>query len=158
MAQLCLTLCDPWTIAAQAPGKNTGGGYHSLLQGIFLIQGSSLGFLHCRLILYCLSHLGSPVYNIIIIPILFTAEPIDKTMIIFSFLELIVKLTRFCLSSFPATNHKINPHPHSVKKMLLIFFSVWLEVIAPGSNSLWPGLVSRHCITWFRCWMNWLAD
>ena len=43
-----------------SPGKNTGVGCHSLLQGIFLTQGSKPGFLHCRQILYCLSHLGSP--------------------------------------------------------------------------------------------------
>ena len=31
-------------------------GCHSLLQGIFPTQGSNLGFLHCRQILYCLSN------------------------------------------------------------------------------------------------------
>jgi len=31
-------------------------GCHALLQGIFLTQGSNLCFLHCRLILYHLSH------------------------------------------------------------------------------------------------------
>ena len=30
--------------------------------GIFLIQGSNLGLLHCRQILYHLSHLGSIKY------------------------------------------------------------------------------------------------
>ena len=29
---------------------------HPLLQGIFPTQGSNLGLLHCRQILYCLSH------------------------------------------------------------------------------------------------------
>ena len=38
------------------PGKNTGGGSHSLLQGIFLTQRLNPGFLHCRWILYHLSH------------------------------------------------------------------------------------------------------
>ena len=33
-------------------GKNTGEGSHSLLQGIFLTQESSLGLPHCRQILY----------------------------------------------------------------------------------------------------------
>ena len=32
----------------------------SLLQGIFPIQGSNPGLLHCRWILYQLSHKGSP--------------------------------------------------------------------------------------------------
>ena len=41
------------------PGENTGGGCHSLLQGIFPAQGSNPGLLHCRWTLYCLSHQGS---------------------------------------------------------------------------------------------------
>ena len=40
------------------PGKNTGVGCHSFLQRIFLIQGLNLGLLHCREILYRLSHQG----------------------------------------------------------------------------------------------------
>ena len=35
-------------------------GSHSLLQGIFPIQGLNLGLLHCRQIPYHLSHQGSP--------------------------------------------------------------------------------------------------
>ena len=35
-------------------------GSHSLLHGIFPIQGSNPHLLHCREILYCLSHQGSP--------------------------------------------------------------------------------------------------
>ena len=38
-----ILLC-PWN----SPGKNTRLGCHSLLQEIFLIQGSILGLLHCR--------------------------------------------------------------------------------------------------------------
>ena len=47
-------LC-PW----DSPGKNTGVGCHALLQGIFPTQGSNPGLLHCRRILYRLSHQGS---------------------------------------------------------------------------------------------------
>ena len=43
-----------------SPGKNTGVGCHALLQGIFPTQGSNPGLLHCRRILYHLSHWGSP--------------------------------------------------------------------------------------------------
>ena len=35
-------------------------GYHFLLQGIFLTQGSNLGLVHCTQTLYPLSHQGSP--------------------------------------------------------------------------------------------------
>ena len=48
-------LC-PWN----SPGKNTGVGCHALLQGIFLTQGLNRGLLHCRWILYLLSHQGNP--------------------------------------------------------------------------------------------------
>ena len=51
-------LLSPW----DSPGKDTGVGFHSLLQGIFLIQGSSLGLLHCRQIPYHLSRQESPYF------------------------------------------------------------------------------------------------
>ena len=43
---------NPWN----SPGQNTGVGSLSLLQGIFPTQGSNPGLLHCRQILYQLSH------------------------------------------------------------------------------------------------------
>ena len=75
--QSCLTQCDP--IDGSPPGSSVPGilqgrilewvaipfskgsslGCHSLLQGIFLTQGSNPGLLHCRQTLYCLSHQGS---------------------------------------------------------------------------------------------------
>ena len=42
------------------PGKNAGVGNHSFLQGILMTQRSNLCLLHCRQILYCLSHEGIP--------------------------------------------------------------------------------------------------
>ena len=52
-----LTLCDPKFLCLwNSPGKNTGVGCHSLLQGIFSTQGSNPGLLHCRKILYHLSY------------------------------------------------------------------------------------------------------
>ena len=61
VTQSCLTLCDPWTIPSpwNSPGQNTGVGSLSLLKGIFPTQGSNPGLLHCRWILYQLSHKGS---------------------------------------------------------------------------------------------------
>ena len=44
-----------------SPVQNTGVGSLSLLQGIFPTQGLNPGPLHCRWILYQLSHKGSPV-------------------------------------------------------------------------------------------------
>ena len=45
-----------------SPGQNTGVGSFSLFQGIFPTQGPNSGFLHCRQILYHLSHKGSSVF------------------------------------------------------------------------------------------------
>ena len=56
--QSCLTLCDPMDCSPpgflcpwDCPGKNTGMGYHAILQGIFLTHRSNLGLLLCRWIL-----------------------------------------------------------------------------------------------------------
>ena len=68
-AQLCLTLCEPmdytvhgilqarmleWVARGSSPGD-------LLLQGIFPTQGSNSGLLHCRQILYQVSHQGDPI-------------------------------------------------------------------------------------------------
>ena len=65
--QSCLTLCNPIdcslpgsSVHEDSPGKNTGAGCHTLLQGIFPSQGLNPGLLHCRWILYSVSHQGSP--------------------------------------------------------------------------------------------------
>ena len=54
VTQSCPALCDPVDCSPprllcpwHSPGKNTGMGKHSLLQGISLIQGPKPGFLHC---------------------------------------------------------------------------------------------------------------
>ena len=49
-------LYSPWN----SPGQKTGVDSLSLLQGIFPTQELNLGLLHCRWILYQLSHMGSP--------------------------------------------------------------------------------------------------
>ena len=60
--QSCLTLCDPHGLYNpwNSPGQNTGVGSLSLLQGIFPTEGLNPGLLHCRRILYQLTHKGSP--------------------------------------------------------------------------------------------------
>ena len=49
-------LHSPWN----SRGQNTGMGSLSLLQGIFPTQGLNRGLLHCRQLLYQLSHKGRP--------------------------------------------------------------------------------------------------
>ena len=67
VTQLCLTLCNPIdcslpgsSVHADSPGKNSGVGCHGLLQGIFQPRDRTPGLLHCREILYHLSHQGNP--------------------------------------------------------------------------------------------------
>ena len=54
--------CSPSgsSVHGDSPDKNTRMGCHFLLQGIFPIQGWNPGLPHCRWILYCVSHQGSP--------------------------------------------------------------------------------------------------
>ena len=67
VTQSCPTLWDPTncsppgsSVHGDSPGKNTGVGCHALLWGIVPTQGSNPGLLHCRQIVYDLSHQGSP--------------------------------------------------------------------------------------------------
>ena len=60
VAQSCPTLRHPMDSPQNSPGQNTGVGSLLLLQGIFPTQGSKPGLLHCRWILYQLSHKGYP--------------------------------------------------------------------------------------------------
>ena len=67
VAQSCPTLCNLMdcsppgsSVHGDSPGKNTGVGCYAFFQGNFLIQGLNPGLLHCKQILYCLSHQGSP--------------------------------------------------------------------------------------------------
>ena len=66
VAQLCLTLCNLMdcsppgsSVHGESPGKNTGVGCHALLQGDLPNPGIETSLLHCRWILYQLSHQGS---------------------------------------------------------------------------------------------------
>ena len=55
--------CSPpgSSVHGDSPCKNTGVGYHLLLQRIFPTQGLNPGLPHCRQTLYHLSHQGSPL-------------------------------------------------------------------------------------------------
>ena len=69
VAQSSPTVCDPMdcslpgsSVHGDSPGKNTGGGCHAVLQGIFLTQKSNPGLPHFRQTLYRLSHQGSLIH------------------------------------------------------------------------------------------------
>ena len=82
VTQSCLTLWDP--MDCSLPGSSVHGILQvrilewvaSLLQGIFLTQGSNPGLLHCRQIPYHLRHQGSPCnYLLQYIPSPFISYP-----------------------------------------------------------------------------------
>ena len=80
LAQSCPTLCDPIDCGPPGPlvhGKNTGVGWHFLLQGIFLIQGLNLCLLNWQADSLPLSHLES----LIIIMTAFPGQPLSKYML-----------------------------------------------------------------------------
>ena len=60
--QLCPTLCDPMNSSLpvlcprDSPGKNFGVGCHSLLQGLFLTQGSNSCLLHWQAGFFFFNH------------------------------------------------------------------------------------------------------
>ena len=55
----------PWN----SPGRNTGVGGRSLLQGIFSTPGSSPGLLNCRWILYCLNQTGMNLFPLFLLQV-----------------------------------------------------------------------------------------
>ena len=64
VTQLCPTLWDPCTRLLcpwKSPGKNTGVGCHSLLQGIFLTLGLNLSLLHWQADPLPFEPLGKPI-------------------------------------------------------------------------------------------------
>ena len=97
VTQLCLTLCGsmdsvmsnslrlhalqptrllfPWDYR----DKNSGVNCHFLLQGVFLTQGLNPGLLHCRQILYCMSHQGSPSSHMGVLNIYFPINLVTQS-------------------------------------------------------------------------------
>ena len=81
VARSCLTLWPhglycPWN----SPGQNTGLGSVSLFQGTVPTQRSNPGLLHCRRILYQLSHKGSPrILEWVTCPVSRSSRPRNRT-------------------------------------------------------------------------------
>ena len=90
----------PWTVAHQAPlsmrfsRQEYQVGCHSLLQRLFPTQGLNLSLLHCRWILYCLSHQGSLSWVIFTLRIRFC--PASKTVFSWCIVFLFLSLNLFC--------------------------------------------------------------
>ena len=130
-------LYSPWN----SPGQNTRVDSLSLLQGIFSTQGSNPGLLHCRWILYQLSHRGSP-QNILGHPNLL--EPVDKQCISYTVLRMWTfewdRLNfELCLNQQLAVHSFLLCYTHLFKKIsseclpcvrpwwILCIYLIWLD-------------------------------
>ena len=74
IAQWCPTLCDPMDSSPPSSsdhgdslGKNTGMGWHALLQGIFSTQGSNPGLPHYRWIFFLILFCFILLYNTVLV-------------------------------------------------------------------------------------------
>ena len=112
----------PWLYSSwNSPGQNTGVGSHFLLQGIFPTQGSNPGLLHCRPILYQLSHRGSLIRYMICKYFL----PFYRLPFHFSVVFIIEqKLSFFILKWMTARSKCV---------FLILWFNAWKVVLHAGS-------------------------
>ena len=90
VTQSCLTLCSSLhcsspgsSVHGDSLGRNTGMRCHVLLQGILPTQEWNPGLLHCRWILYCLNHQGSPrILELVAYPFCRgSSHPGDRTVV-----------------------------------------------------------------------------
>ena len=113
----------PWTVVHQvalcpwnSPGKSTGMGCHSLLQGIFPIQGLNPGLPQCRRVLYQLSHKRSPIMDWVTYPFSRRSSALRNQ-------------TRVsCIAGEFFTNRAIREAPHC--NIILPLTGLWLKGIS----------------------------
>ena len=134
--QSCQTLCDPVgcslpgsSVHGDSPGKATGVGCHAHLQWIFPIQGSNPGLLHCRRILYHLSHQGSP-------------EPMNKLML-FIFKEK-KRASIFYANPFPFTDNLLQ---RSVYEIITASLQTSHSLLYPLQSGFQPHLNCEPILT-----------
>ena len=108
-----------------SPGQKAGVGSHSLLQGIFPIQGSNPGLPHCRQILCQLSHKGSPrILKWTAYPLSSGSwQPRNQTGV-------------SCIAGGFFTNECIRGSPDNVYILSNSFFSLPSKMDQPGAHSL----------------------
>ena len=111
VTQSCLTFCNP--------GKNTGVGTLSLLQGIFPTQGSNPGLLDCGWIFYQLSHKGSAI-----------------CALIFVFLLFLLSQVSYSSTSERANNHQSENSLQNIDSKIVLGWMKLLSVIIGQKNIL----------------------
>ena len=140
----CLTLWGPhgpyparllclWN----SPGTNTRMGSHSLLQRIFLTQGSNPALLHCGQILYYLSHHTSPVGQLLLI----SSAPLSNyNHLLLDLLPLVFHLRLFWFTT-------LKSHKSDIKSDIVSpFWNIFYKVLSRTESSL----DSTACQLWTR--------
>ena len=117
-------LC-PWN----SPGKSTGVGCHSFLQGIFPTQGSNLSLLHCRQILYQPSLQGSPIFKLYFLQ-----------FCLFVYVFLAVP----CLRSCVGFSLVVESRGYSLVAVCGLLIAVTSLVAEHGLQVVWTSVVAAH--------------
>ena len=117
----CLAFCDPMdcsppgsSVHGVFPGKNTGVGYHFLLQGIFPTQGQNprlLCLLHWQAGSLLLSHSGSPADSLTTRPICAACKNVSMAIFLYAWLMRWLGQQRWLPSvdHLPADLQKVGP-------------------------------------------------
>ena len=138
VTESCPTLCHPVdcsppgsSVLGESPGKNTRVGCHALLQGIFPIWGLNPSLLHCRWILYCLSHQGSLSTFVRSLPLLCFTVPIlawNVPLIPPIFLNRSLVFSRLLFSSFLCIFHWGRPSYLTLLSSETLFIWLYLSL------------------------------
>ena len=152
------------SIHRDSPGKNTRVGCHALLQGIFLTQGSNPCLLHCRWILYHLSHQQSPrILEWVAYPIQSLAIFFPRLLFFFIYFNWRIITLQYC-DGFCHTStwighrytcipHILNPTPTSLPTPIPLgcLRAPALGVLLHASNLHWSSIL--HIVMYmFQCY------
>ena len=141
----------PWN----SPGKKTGVGWHSLLQGIFLTQGLTQVSCIGRQILYPLSHKGCPSNSLCLTYLSLPAStPSPQQPLIFYYNCVIIFQLWFIILSFPDCHivrsyfHLvlwITFHPHLLLAWYLISCDHWIISHCTEHICFWDARLDNSC-------------
>ena len=120
-------------------------GSHSLLQGLFSTQGSSPSLLHCRQILYCLRHQGSPNSTMVVAVV--QSQESDTASIAKSCLTLATSWTVACQASLSWDS--LGKNTGAGCHFLLQYNHMHIYIFIPPAQ-VWPFCI-YHSVICFSC-------
>ena len=134
VTQSCPTFAAPYTVVHQVPlsmdffRQEHWSEQPSLLQGIFPTQGRNSGLLHCRHILYPLSHKGS------------LKGRMETCLCMAESLHCLPETIQLLLSCTPTQNKKLkinkdNIHSYQKKNEILLNYGLVMTFFSPGTET-----------------------